>query len=96
MQNNDMTYKINQANVAQAQPDYAAFREECRDPFGTNEKLLLSILRDNKDTEYGLRYDFAHITSYEEYREKVPVIKYQDIAGDIDRMVDGEKNILTA
>lgn len=96
MQNNDMTYKINQANVAQAQPDYAAFREECRDPFGTNEKLLLSILRDNKDTEYGIRYDFAHITSYEEYREKVPVIKYQDIAGDIDRMVDGEKNILTA
>lgn len=96
MQNNDMTYKINQANVAQAQPDYVAFREECRDPFGTNEKLLLSILRDNKDTEYGLRYDFAHITSYEEYREKVPVIKYQDIAGDIDRMVEGEKNILTA
>ncbi len=96
MQNNDMTYKINQANVAQAQPDYVAFREECRDPFGTNEKLLLSILRDNKDTEYGIRYDFAHITSYEEYREKVPVIKYQDIAGDIDRMVEGEKNILTA
>ena len=96
MQNNDMTYTINQANVAQAQPDYAAFREECRDPFGTNEKLLLSILRDNKDTEYGLRYDFAHISSYEEYREKVPVIKYQDIAADIDRMVDGEKNILTA
>ena len=96
MQNNDMTYKINQANVAQAQPDYAAFREECRDPFGTNEKLLLSILRDNKDTEYGLRYDFAHITSYEEYREKVPVIGYNDIAGDIDRMVEGEKNILTA
>lgn len=96
MQNNDMTYKINQANVAQAQPDYADFREECRDPFGTNEKLLLSILRDNKDTEYGLRYDFEHITSYEEYREKVPVIRYHDIAGDIDRMVDGEKNILTA
>ena len=91
MQNNDMTYKINQANVAQAQPDYADFREECRDPFGTNEKLLLSILRDNKDTEYGLRYDFEHITSYEEYREKVPVIRYPDIAGDIDRMVDGEK-----
>ena len=96
MQNDNMTYKVNQANVAQAQPDYAAFREECRDPFGTNEKLLLTILRDNKDTEYGRRYDFEHITSYEEYREKVPVITYQDIAGEISRMVDGEKNILTA
>ena len=96
MQNDNMTYQINQANVAQAQPDYAAFREECRDPFGTNEKLLLTILRDNKDTEYGRRYDFEHITSYEEYREKVPVITYHNIAGDIDRMLDGEKNILTA
>lgn len=96
MQNSEMTYRINQANVAQAQADYAAFREECRDPFGTNEKLLLTILRDNKDTEYGRRYDFEHITSYDEYREKVPVISYHDIAEDIDRMVDGEQNILTA
>ncbi|MCQ2457677.1 MAG: GH3 auxin-responsive promoter family protein [Clostridia bacterium] len=96
MQDNGMTYKINQANVAQAQPDYENFRAECRDPFAVNERLLLGILRDNRDTEYGRRYDFEHITSYEEYKEKVPVITYNDIAGDIDRMLNGERNILTA
>ena len=96
MQENEMTYKINLANVEQAKPDYELFKEECRDPFGVNEKLLLGILHDNKDTEYGRRYDFEHITSYEEYKNKVPVITYSDIAGDIERMVEGEKNILTA
>ena len=96
MENNEMTFKINRANVAQAQEDYIAFREECRDPFGVNEQLLLTILKDNKDTEYGRRYDFEHISSYEEYRQKVPVITYNDIVGDIARMADGEQNILTA
>lgn len=96
MQNNEMTYQINQMNVAQAQEDYAKFREECRDPFGVSEQLLLEILRDNRDTEYGRRYDFEHITSYEEYKQKVPVITYDDIAGDLMRMVNGEQNILTA
>ena len=96
MQDNEMTYKINQANVAQAQADYESFQEECRNPFGVNEQLLLGILRDNKDTEYGRLYDFEHITNYEEYKEKVPVVTYDDIAGYIDRMVDGEKDVLTA
>lgn len=96
MENNEMTYKINQANVAQARPDYELFQQECEDPFGVNERLLLEILRDNKDTEYGRKYDFEHITSYEDYKAKVPVITYADIAADIDRMAEGEKNILTA
>lgn len=95
MENNEMTFKINQANVAQGQNDYIAFQEECRDPFGVNERLLLTILEDNKDTEYGRRYDFAHIHNYAEYKEKVPVITYDDISADIERMADGEQNILT-
>ena len=96
MMDNELTYQINQANVAQAQQDYQLIREECRDPFGVNERLLLQILRDNKDTEYGRRYDFEHITSYEDYKKQVPVITYDDIAGDLDRMLAGEKDILTA
>lgn len=96
MANNEMTLKINRMNVAQAQADYAAFQEETKDPFGVNEKLLLEILADNKDTEYGRKYGFAGIKSYADYREKVPVITYDDIDADIERMVNGEKNILTA
>lgn len=55
----------------------------------------MRILRDNKDTEYGKRYGFADITSVEEYQRRVPVIVYDNIAEDLERMANGEKNILT-
>lgn len=61
------------------------------------EKLLFRILEDNKDTEYGKKYDFANIHSIEEYRQKVPFSTYDDYAPFIERMVhQNEKNLLTA
>ena len=90
------TYQVNKANADAARADYEAILEESRHPFEVSEALLLAILEDNKDTEYGRRYDFAGIHSYEEYRKKVPVIVYEDIAEEIRRMADGEQNILTA
>lgn len=96
MGNEELTYRVNRENASQAKADYEAFKEETRDPFGVNEKLLLQILDDNKDTEYGRKYGFADIKSYEDFRRAVPVITYDDISGYVDRMIDGEKNILTA
>lgn len=96
MEINEMTLKINRLNAEQARPDYEAFKAETADPFGTNERLLLRILSDNQNTEYGKKYGFADIRSYAEYRERVPVITYDDISESIDRMVAGEKDILTA
>lgn len=61
-----------------------------------NRNLLLQILEDNKDTEYGRKYDFANIHSIEEYRMKVPVIVYDNIAESLERMCAGEQNVLTA
>jgi len=95
MENNEMTYRINKSAAEQAKADYEAFQAETCDPFGVNEKLLLQILADNKDTEYGRRYHFADIRSYQDYRKQVPVITYDDIADMIDRMVEGEKDVLT-
>ena len=64
---------------------------------GENEKLLLRILEQNKDTEYGRKYGFADIHSIEEYQKKVPVSVYDDYAGYILRMSeDGEENLITS
>ncbi len=60
-----------------------------------NEALLMRILDDNKNTEYGRRYGFDEIKSVEEYQKRVPVIVYDHIAEDIERMANGEQNILT-
>ena len=66
-------------------------------PRKVNEDLLLKILQDNKDTEYGKKYDFANIHSIEEYRKKVPFSDYDTYEPYISRMVKNkEKNLITA
>ncbi len=59
-------------------------------------KFLLNWLNENKDTEFGRRYGFGKIDSVSEYRKKVPLSSYVDYARYIERIIDGEKNILTA
>lgn len=87
---------INRSNVFAAKPDYDAVQKETISPLRTNTALLMKILADNADTEYGRKYGFSDITSVEEYRKKVPVVTYEDIEPYIQRMVNGEKDILTS
>ena len=62
-----------------------------------NEKTLLKILDDNKDTEYGKKYDFANIHSFEEYKQKVPLSTYDDYQPYVKRMIyNKEENLITA
>lgn len=72
------------------------FMEETKHPMETTTALLMELVSDNKDTEYGKKYGFADIHSIEDYQKKVPVITYDDVAEYLERMMDGEKNILTA
>ena len=58
---------------------------------------LLSILRKNADTDFGRAHDFAHITSIEEYREKVPLMEPEDLAKLVRLQTNiGEQQVLTA
>ena len=78
-------------------PVVEALAQMAEDPMRENEKLLLRILEQNKDTEYGRKYGFADIHSIEEYQKKVPVSVYDDYAGYILRMSeDGEENLITS
>ena len=68
-----------------------------RNAVALSEELLLKILDENKDTEYGKKYGFADILSVEEYREKVPLSTYDDYEPYIRRMVDeDEQGLITA
>lgn len=59
-----------------------------------NDELLLSIIKDNANTEYGKRYDFASINSVKEYQERVPITDYSDYEEYISRMLEGESGLL--
>ena len=67
------------------------------DPRKANEELLLKILKENEDTEYGKKYGFKDIHSIEEYRQKVPFSNYDTYEPYISRMIKNkEKNLITA
>lgn len=72
------------------------FEMMTKNPMAIQTKLLMELLQDNEDTEYGKKYGFANISSIEEYQEKVPITTYDDYAEYIDRMAnDGERNLLS-
>ena len=68
-----------------------------KDPLKANEELLLRILKDNENTEYGKKYGFGEIHSIDEYRRKVPFTDYSDFEPYIQRMIHNkEKDLITA
>ena len=72
------------------------FRRATLQPSQTQLRKLLAIVKKNRDTEYGKRYGFSSIQSVSDFQRQVPVVKYEDIRDDMDRVLAGQKNILTA
>lgn len=56
--------------------------------------VLDSLLQRAADTEWGQRYKYASIHSYEEFAATVPVNTYEELKGYIDRMRHGERDLL--
>lgn len=72
-------------------------KDHARDPRKYQLNTLKRIIDDNKTTEYGRKYNFEAIKSYEDYKNAVPLTEYEDYQPYIERMVEnGEKSLLTA
>lgn len=71
------------------------FQDSLIDPLKSQKKILLKILKQNKNTEYGKKYNFKYLKSIQDYKKYVPIIKYNDILNEIERCKNGDKNILT-
>jgi hypothetical protein len=52
------------------------------------------LLKIAKDTEWGEKYGYKDIHDYKTFRERVPVSDYEDLHPLIERMVNGEKDVL--
>ena len=59
-----------------------------------SEKNLKALLRDNCNTEFGMKHHFSSIRSLADYRREVPLSCYDDYAEDFARIFNGEENIL--
>ena len=56
--------------------------------------VLMKLLRKAENTEWGGKYDYKSIRSYEEFRQRVPVQTYDDIKPWVERLRKGEKNLI--
>jgi GH3 auxin-responsive promoter len=71
------------------------FTTTCRDPAQAQDRLLLQILDANADTEFGRRHGFGGITTFAEFRERIPISSYEDLEPYINAAMQGQPNQLT-
>ena len=62
----------------------------------TQEHLLLKILRENSQTEFGKEHNFERISSVEEFRERVPINDYNNLEPYITRQQEGNLELTVA
>lgn len=63
-------------------------------PIKTQERLLMELINSAKDTKFGKDHQFESITSYEEFKQRVPIKDYEGLRPYFDEMVKGEADIL--
>lgn len=62
-------------------------------PEEVQEEVLHQLLEIAEDTEIGKQYDFESIENYRIFRERVPIVSYEDIEPMIERTRRGEQNL---
>ncbi len=65
-----------------------------KDPAAAQRALLRRILRRSRTSEYGKKYNFKEIRTVDDYRRTVPLSAYADYAPYVERMMQGERNLL--
>ena len=67
------------------------YREHARE---IQEEVLFNLLNEAKSTEWGEKYDYANTKTWACFKERVPISRYESIEPLINRMIQGEKNVL--
>ncbi len=63
-------------------------------PIKTQQDVLKTLVQKAKNTAFGRDHDFANISSYADFRARVPVRDYEGLRPYVDKVVAGESDIL--
>lgn len=63
-------------------------------PHEVQEEWFLNLIDTAKYTEWGKKYDYASIYTPSQFKERVPIQTYDTLKPYIERMLNGEQNIL--
>jgi len=77
-------------------PKARAFEEATKDPIKHQKKVLFEYISRNKNTAYGKCYNFSGIKTVDDYQLQVPIVDCSILRSYMEKMTNGEQNILTA
>jgi phenylacetate-coenzyme A ligase PaaK-like adenylate-forming protein len=63
-------------------------------PVDVQLEWMNSLVRDASDTAYGKQFQFSEISSYDQFRNQIPLNDYESLKPLIDRTRRGEQNLL--
>ena len=65
-----------------------------QNPMETQQKVFQNLLASAKETQFGKDHNFSEIKSFEDFAKQVPIRDYEELRPYVDRVVNGEENIL--
>ncbi len=74
--------------------NYHALTQVLNEPFKYQYDLLDHLLSTARHTKWGRKYHYGEIKTYNQYRDRLPRVSYEDLQPEIHRMMLGEKDIL--
>jgi len=63
-------------------------------PHEVQSEVLKKLINTAKNTEWGKKYDYATISNAATFKQRVPISKYEDIKPYIDKLRNGQQNVL--
>jgi len=63
-------------------------------PIAAQERTFMGLIRKASGTAFGKDHDFASIKTYNDFKKRVPVADYEDLKSYIDRVVEGEADVM--
>ena len=76
--------------------DYIAKRvyDAAKNAVANQEKIMMELVQTAAQTQFGKDHHFSNVRNYEDFKAAVPVRDYEALRYYIDRMVDGESEVL--
>jgi len=63
-------------------------------PVKTQEKVFQKLIKQAKHTRFGSDHNFGSITTYNDFKEQVPVRDYEGLKGYIQQILEGKSDVL--
>jgi len=76
--------------------DYIAKRvyDAAKNAVANQEKIMMELVQTAAQTQFGKDHNFSNVHNYEDFKAAVPVRDYEALRYYIDKMVDGESDVL--